>query len=285
MSNTAAMRDAWKDQVCDRAPLAGFTFHTGTRINVNRNALDAIAALDFVLAQHGYQVRKGETGSFCCRRITGGVGYSLHSYGIAVDINWTENPYQLPSQYARGLRTDMDRAMVADVLKIRTNNGRQVWGWGGDYTGNKDPMHFELHVAPEDLATGVVGVAPNQISAAAPDSGDDAARPQEAIDVNTAPITNLDGRGEFVVVDPTDGHIEDYWYDHDGSGPHHAPLGTSPGVFVDVSSHTADDGTVIVVGIGAFLTQFVILRTPDQKWADWVEWGAWQRFVNANNGG
>lgn len=127
--------------------------------------LDAYRALDACFRAHGYRVRKDDTGAYNCRRITGGTGYSLHAYGpadrftfwtgvtiataLAVDINWQTNPY------GRRLVTDMPPAMIAAIKAIRTRSGRQVWRWGGDYSGNKDAMHFEIVCSPQDLATGI----------------------------------------------------------------------------------------------------------------------------------
>lgn len=68
---------------------------------------------------------------------------------IAVDINWQSNPY------GSRLVTDMPRNMIEDILAIRTRNGKQVWGWGGNYRRNKDAMHLELVCSPADLATGI----------------------------------------------------------------------------------------------------------------------------------
>src|SRR5262249_23169773 len=53
------------------------------------------------------------------------------------------------------LVTDMPKAMVNDILAIRTNNGQQLWGWGGNYRSAKDAMHFEIVCAPADVATGI----------------------------------------------------------------------------------------------------------------------------------
>lgn len=132
------------------------------------NAADlrpAYQALDDCLKKHGYKPRLGVTGAFNCRTITGGTGYSLHAYdpsgiftfwtgvrvtmALAVDINWDKNPY------GPTLVTDMPAAMIAEIKAIRTNNGKQLWRWGGDYGGNKDAMHFEIIVSPADLATGI----------------------------------------------------------------------------------------------------------------------------------
>lgn len=125
----------------------------------------AYAALDAILKKHNYAPRSGVTGAYNCRKITGGSGYSLHSYGpadrftfwngltiatsLAVDINWDKNPY------GPRLVTDMPRAMVDEIEALRSNNGMQVWRWGGYYAGNKDGMHFEIVCGPADLAKGV----------------------------------------------------------------------------------------------------------------------------------
>lgn len=136
------------------------------------NLTKAYEALDDILQEFDYKPRSGVTGAYNCRRITGGTGYSLHAYGpdgiftfwtgvrvseaLAVDINWDTNPY------GSRLITDMPRAMVDRIKALRTNNGKQVWRWGGDYGGNKDAMHYEIVCTPADLATGIKrsGVTP-----------------------------------------------------------------------------------------------------------------------------
>lgn len=100
-----------------------------------------------------------------CRKITGGTGYSLHAYdpgesftfwsgvrinsAIATDVNSLANPY------GPRLVTDMPREMINDILAIRTIDGLQVFKWGGYYSKNKDAMHFEIQVSPEELARGI----------------------------------------------------------------------------------------------------------------------------------
>jgi hypothetical protein len=126
---------------------------------------DAYDALDRWLKYFKYAPELGHTGAFNCRPITGGTAYSLHAYNpngrytfwsgvpvtmaIAVDINWRYNPY------GKTLVTDMPPAMVAAIKNVRTNSGKQVWRWGGDYIGNKDAMHYEIICHPSDLASGI----------------------------------------------------------------------------------------------------------------------------------
>lgn len=128
--------------------------HGEGRVTVDRRVVPAVEALNRVLAAHGYETRRADTGAYNCRRITGGTGYSLHAYGIALDINWSTNPY------GKRLVTDMPREMVDDILAITTVTGARVWEWGGDWSGNKDTMHYELDCAPADLASGIRGPRP-----------------------------------------------------------------------------------------------------------------------------
>jgi hypothetical protein len=95
------------------------------------------------------------TASFECRQAvpspcTGGLKsghWSMHAYGLAVDLNPTENPYigcgqsRDPATKPYRDRSRQRRGMVdARVLAAFQSVG---WGWGGSWTGNtKDYMHF-----------------------------------------------------------------------------------------------------------------------------------------------
>lgn len=144
---TSELRSAWGPACV--GPWARLTLFGGATVSVSPLIVEAVKAADAVYRHHGYQSRPADTGAFNCRRITGGSGYSLHSYGIAIDRNWSTNPY------GHTLVTDRPAGLNADEKAIRTNNGAQVWGWGGDYSGNKDAMHSEIRCSPADLATGI----------------------------------------------------------------------------------------------------------------------------------
>jgi hypothetical protein len=95
------------------------------------------------------------TASFECRQsvpspCTGGLKsghWSMHAYGLAVDLNPTENPYvgcgqsRDPSTKPYRDRTRHKRGMVDDrVVAAFASVG---WGWGGSWAGStKDYMHF-----------------------------------------------------------------------------------------------------------------------------------------------
>lgn len=156
--STSQLRAAWGPP-CGFGQ-ARFRFHTGVPVTVDRRILDACAALDAVMKKWGYQPTAPDVGAYVCRRITGGTGYSLHAYGIAIDINWQANPYSAANRTI----TDMPRGMVDEICALRTNSGAPVWGWGGFYRSIKDTMHYEIVCTPADLATGIAGVGPGPLT-------------------------------------------------------------------------------------------------------------------------
>jgi hypothetical protein len=95
------------------------------------------------------------SGSFECRQAvpspcTGGTGtgtWSMHAYGLAVDLNPVENPYvgcgQSHEPAAKRYR-DRSRHRRGMVTRRVIGAFRAVgWGWGGAWPGNtKDYMHF-----------------------------------------------------------------------------------------------------------------------------------------------
>ncbi|MGY8680473.1 glycosyl hydrolase 108 family protein [Bradyrhizobium sp. UFLA05-153] len=171
--STAQQRVNWKTFECNQHAMVRISFGPD-EILVAPPTADAWQALAMVLAANGYNIRTTDTDSYNCRAITGGSEKSLHAYGIALDVNWTTNPYKETSdqrkvrfsdQPTQDLRaqdvkrnladTDMTQAMIDDVLAIRTVNKKRVFEWGGNWINIKDTMHFEIDVKPDDLATGI----------------------------------------------------------------------------------------------------------------------------------
>jgi D-alanyl-D-alanine carboxypeptidase len=95
------------------------------------------------------------TGSFECRQAvpspcTGGRAtghWSMHAYGLALDLNPVENPYV-------GCGMTRDKTALSFLDRSRVRRGMVTpavvrafasvgWGWGGSWTGStKDYMHF-----------------------------------------------------------------------------------------------------------------------------------------------
>jgi peptidoglycan hydrolase-like protein with peptidoglycan-binding domain len=170
---TAQQRDSWKQYECNQDAMAVIDFGPD-RVRVAPPAVDAFRALASVLLAHGYRIRVDDTDSYNCRVIKGGTGKSLHSYGIAIDVNWDTNPFKetpddravrfsdkaTQDERAQDVKlgiadTDMTKDVIDDVLAIKTNNKKTVFEWGGNWKDRKDSMHFELDVSPADLQTGV----------------------------------------------------------------------------------------------------------------------------------
>lgn len=154
--DTHELRLLWKPWEANSArmvtiPMEGFSFLVA---DIARDAFDAA---HLVAEHHGYVLRAGECGSYNVRRVTGGFGYSLHSYGIAEDWNWHANPYKKRSETPFGSTvTDMPPSMVADIKRIRARRtGELIFRWGGEYRKVSDAMHWEIVVAPDDLRDGI----------------------------------------------------------------------------------------------------------------------------------
>jgi len=153
---TSALRQLWRPWEANSSrmvmiPMRGFKFFVADA------AKDAFEAAHVVAQTHGYDISAPDCGSFAVRKITGGSGYSLHSYGIAEDWNWQTNPYRARSTVAGGRTiTDMPTGMVSDVKSIRAKRtGEAVFRWGGEYNTVMDSMHWEIVVSPDDLRDGV----------------------------------------------------------------------------------------------------------------------------------
>jgi hypothetical protein len=148
--STSQLRSAWAPP-CAASTFVTLNLNGEGRVTVDPRMREAVTRLNDVLVKWNYFTRKNDTGAYNCRQITGGSGYSLHAYGIALDINWSTNPY------GPNLVTDMPQGMVNEITALKTNNGKRVWEWGGSWSGNKDAMHYEVDCTPADLATGIAG--------------------------------------------------------------------------------------------------------------------------------
>jgi len=166
------LRRAWRAFECAPSRLVKIPFGPD-EIRVAPPSVEAWQALWKVVDANGYSVRTGDTDSYSCRENASGTGRSLHSFGIALDINWDTNPWidhpcvrpvrfsgkSSQPQRAREVPaisdTDMTAAMIADVRAIKTKTGERVFVWGGDWSSVKDCMHFEIDLAPQGLAVGI----------------------------------------------------------------------------------------------------------------------------------
>lgn len=88
------------------------------------------------------------TSAFVCRRVTNGSVFSQHAFGLAVDINPFQNPYQRGDLVLPELATtylDRDRQATGMVIEgdvVHTAFSDIGWSWGGSWQSLKDYQHF-----------------------------------------------------------------------------------------------------------------------------------------------
>lgn len=106
----------------------------GGSVTVHENVAPSLRRIDAAWQQrggHGFY-RVTSVGAYNCRRISGSNRLSVHSFGLAVDINPVQNPHTFPPQ---GRVTDMPPNFVNMFIQ-------EGWGWGGNWNSSKDAMHF-----------------------------------------------------------------------------------------------------------------------------------------------
>jgi co-chaperonin GroES (HSP10) len=106
----------------------------GRGVTVHNSIRDRLESIDAQWRSNGgnsfYNVYS--VGAYNCRRITNGSRYSVHAYGLAVDINPRDNPYHSKSGACR-------TNMPSSFSSLFTSRG---FGWGANWRSVCDAMHF-----------------------------------------------------------------------------------------------------------------------------------------------
>lgn len=174
-TSTGDLRRLWADWLCHKGS-GTFTdpsFFGKSIGGVAAPATDAFAALEKALRSSGYQ--PSSSWAYNCRNIAGTDNYSLHSFGIAIDIDPTANPFTTGDPYSGKIK----EPHVAAALAIKNVQGRSVWAWGGNWT-KRDRMHFQIDVGPTSMeidwstvpgggtSSSAAGVAPAKTTTTSP---------------------------------------------------------------------------------------------------------------------
>lgn len=142
--------------------------HNG-RLVVNRRFDDEIVAVMRRLYRIRYPIRRmrlidrygaddhrsmnaDNTSGFNCRFVAGTERWSMHAYGLAIDINPIENPYVSGDHVSPSAGEPFaDRSRDAPGM---VHSGDRVvrafariagWEWGGSWPGAKDYQHFSAN--------------------------------------------------------------------------------------------------------------------------------------------
>ena len=157
-TSTRDLRKLWAEWLCHRGS-GGFAdprFFGKTIGGVPIPAVDAYLALEAALRSSGYE--PASAWSYNCRAIAGSSSYSLHSYGVAIDLDPSVNPFSVGDPFSGKIK----EKHVTAVLGIKNGDGVSIWSWGGNWK-KRDRMHFQLDRGPAgvdvDWST-VPGAAP-----------------------------------------------------------------------------------------------------------------------------
>lgn len=133
------------------------------------NAFEKMYAMRFPLETVEWKANQnkgGQTMSFNCRNMVGESKFSIHSYGLAIDINILHNPYigdyhlddkknmigtLIPftqESYTYLNRTIQRPGMNEQIVEIMKDSGFVVWG--GQWQDRIDYQHFQV---PDNLAS------------------------------------------------------------------------------------------------------------------------------------
>ena len=141
---TTELRVMWHDYACKGGGEWADIDFFGKKIGgVPEVMVDAYAALEQALTATGYHPPEKcqSLWSYVCRNIASSGRPSLHSYGIAIDID----PYHNPQAHVPPYSGWFSEAQVTAVMAILNPQGGRVWWWGGYWSGFTTPdlMHFQ----------------------------------------------------------------------------------------------------------------------------------------------
>lgn len=130
----AVSQNGWKAN--DRSLVASYKV-PGGKIAMRKG--DVATILVYVAKRFDSEVEKlvwpGNWG-YAERKIRGGASLSNHASGTAIDLN-------APRHYL-GARGTFSKSQVKKIKRILADCGGVV-RWGGNYSGRKDEMHFEIN--------------------------------------------------------------------------------------------------------------------------------------------
>jgi hypothetical protein len=113
--------------------VAGGGIRLTVREEIAEMVLNLVVATDKI-----YNLLSGSCGAYNCRAIRGTNTASNHSWGLAVDLNWNNNP----------MSTTFHSEIPPEVVAMWESCG---WFWGGHYNTRFDTMHFEYIGSPDDV--------------------------------------------------------------------------------------------------------------------------------------
>jgi len=131
-----------------RASVASAVGRTFVRLYEQRFPIRSIRMVDDFRGSDDDSMAADNTSAFNCRTVKGTGNWSLHAYGLAVDINPIENPYVYdgkvdpPAGAPYADRSPTRKGMITaggPVVRAFSDVG---WAWGGYWSSGQDYQHF-----------------------------------------------------------------------------------------------------------------------------------------------
>lgn len=149
--SSSQIRTHWAAWRCNTGKMVRVPF-PGDGRNWNLLVADVAAplfsAVAHLMRRHNYLFISSAGGTYNCRNVKLPSGTtstpSIHSYGLALDLNPDKNPYRSP------LTHNYPAAFIRDMEAIRSANGRQLFQWGGRWR-TPDAMHWQVGGTPAEV--------------------------------------------------------------------------------------------------------------------------------------
>jgi hypothetical protein len=147
MLSTQTLRNLWSGYRCRPSRMVNFPFPTGPgtwdNMAVASPSVPVWAAVSQIMETEQYYFKESAGGTYNCRKTASGY-WSLHAYGIALDLNPGANPQRKP------LTHNYPSTFITRMEGIRAN-GKQAIAWGGRWTTVvPDAMHWQNNTSPAD---------------------------------------------------------------------------------------------------------------------------------------
>ncbi|MDD4202696.1 MAG: M15 family metallopeptidase [Candidatus Omnitrophica bacterium] len=115
----------------------------------NSFPIEKIRLIDEYNADDNLSMEDNNSSALCVRNIAGKDEWSMHSYGLAIDINPVQNPFISETTVSPEKGKEyLDRKNVRQGMIVKGDPCyntfiKRGWVWGGDWETPKDYMHFE----------------------------------------------------------------------------------------------------------------------------------------------
>lgn len=131
-NGTVARGDGTANWAPGPGNMTTITTQSGAKFTVSNNVAGNFQGFFNALESRGVYIDSKQSGGYNYRNIAGSSKLSQHSYGNAVDINWTKNAQGIPA--SRGF----EGMSQQEISQIAADHGLT---WGGNFS-RPDNMHF-----------------------------------------------------------------------------------------------------------------------------------------------